>query len=212
MRSQHGAYHEQKGRPCDRTPRCRAGFTVVEVLVGLSIFVLVLSILFSLTREAQVGTNLSVDASDALRSVFLATETMRRDVSRLVFQTRDDLSIFNQGRGLSFLVADTLGDDLWNSPATAVTYMIRPASSQSDVFQLVCQDKSGTRTVAGCYLKDLMVVFRPKGQISPLQAYLEISMIGVGSPGGKATYAGSSLIPLTPLVPPRFYLLPEEAS
>ena len=189
----------------------RCGFTLVEALVGASVFLLAISMIYTFFLGATNSTGKSVEASDALRSVLIATEALRHDAGRLVFQRRTDLVLTNQNRGLSTLVPEAFGTDLWNNQTSPVTYSLEPVEGASEVFRLIRKDSAGSHALGGCLLKDLLITYVAPKDISKLQAYLQVTMIGLGSTSAKATYTGSALLPLNQIVQPQPYVLPEAA-
>jgi hypothetical protein len=190
------------------TRRAR-GLTFVEVLIGTTVFFMVLALVFTFFLSGTDSSGRSVEASDALRSVLLATEFLRHDAARLVFQRSDDLKILNGGRGIGMLVVEEMGPDLWSSGTVSISYSLAPVAGAREVYQLVRQEKGPPRPISGCLLKDLLIQYVPVGQVSALQAYLEVTMIGLGSTSARATYTGCSLLPLNPVVAPAPYPYPD---
>jgi type II secretory pathway pseudopilin PulG len=184
------------------------GVTLVEAIVGLAVVFLVLSMTWALYMGAGGGTRRAIEASDALRSVLLASEAIRRDAGEMIFQADRDLGLLDGGRRLVMLVPATLRADLWGGRSEPVEYFIRKAP-RAAAGALVRKTPSQERTVGGCLLADMMVTYIPAGALAPLSAYLEVTLTGAATPGASAgaTYTASFLLPLARLAPPAPYPL-----
>lgn len=186
----------------------------MEITIGAAIFVMLLILTWAFYSGGMKSNSKSVEHSDALRSVVIAFESIRRDLARALYQepTRD-LGIFNMGRGVSVRIpSEADPNNLWQALHSPVTYSLKevPGSDPNNKsHQLVRKDDrdNSERILKGCYLRDLLVQYIPQGQISPLQAYLEVTMIGMGGPKSKAVYTSSMLIPMPLMLPTGQYSL-----
>jgi len=130
------------------------------------------------------------------------------DVSRMRFQDlRRDLAILDGGRTLSLAIPRPLTPDFWSCLHDPVVFALTPVPGAKDAYTLTRQENGKGRTIGGCLLKSLYFRIIPPGEISALQAYLEVTMVGLGAVGSKTTYTGSVLVPLTLMVVPQPYPL-----
>jgi len=185
----------------------RRAVTLVEVLVASAVFLVLAAAAYPFLTGAAGGTARAVEASDALRSTLIATELLRHDAARLFFQHRDDLVIMNDGRALSMLIPAPTAD-LWTLPVQPVTYTLAAVPAADRVYRLLRDDGAGPRPVAGCLLRDLLVRYVAPGEISAQRAYLEVTLIGLGSERPRTSYSASALLPLDRTRLPRAYPLP----
>ena len=138
---------------------CRA-FTLIELTVSMALMGLVLAILGGLQLMATAGTARVLRGADSAQSVLTAVELMSGDLRRLVYQVPGDVAVLNQGRGLSFLIPRPLGDDLWNTETTSVTYRLERHGHRRGHGVLV-RIVDGVRSrVAGCLLSDMEVAVK----------------------------------------------------
>lgn len=204
-----------------RTRSTRRGLTLVEVLIGASVFFLAMAMMWSFFVSASQQTGKTADSSDAVRSVMIASEFMRYDVARMrLVDPSKDLAIFNpggdigDGRGLSMRVPREMGADFWYYTWDPVTYELKyPLGIKVEDYnprplQLWRTDSTGSKPLANCWLADMLVRVVPVGEVSEMQAYLEITLVGLGSPGSKAMYTQAQLLPLTLWAPPTKYEVP----
>jgi hypothetical protein len=158
--------------------------------------------------SASQGTAKSVESSDAVRSVLIASEFISDDDARMrLVDPSKDLAIFDDGRGLSVRVPREVGNDFWYYTWDPVTYRLQ-AIPGTDSFALVRTDASGSKPLASCLLRDMLVRVVPVGEVSDMQAYLEITLVGVGNASSKAMYTQAQLLPLTLWSPPTKYEVP----
>lgn len=198
--------------------RSRA-FTLVEVLIGVGLLVLVMGLVWAFFFGGAQQTKGSQESSDAVQSVMIASEWIRSDVARMrLVDPSKDLAIFNPGtdlgvgRGLSLRVPRELTPDFWYYTWDPVTYQLDPIMGTENMvprpYQLVRIDDKGRKALANCYLADMLVNVVDVGAVSEMQAYLEITLVGLGAPGSKAMYTQSQLLPLTLWAPPIKYEVP----
>lgn len=202
-----------------RTALGARGFTLVEIVVGLAILALLLSMAYAFHLGAARNTALTGEHTVALRSVMVALESLRRDLEQMSYQCpQRDLVLLSHpelgdGRGVSLRVPDAPGaDDPWRETYVPVTYQLRRVAGSKAAYHLVrTMAASGRETVlANCLLRDMLVHFLPPGSagspgLSPYQAYLEITMVGLGSVDGTATYTASIMVPLAMMRPAGAY-------
>lgn len=199
--------------------RTHRGFTIVEVSIGGVLFVMILGLIWSFFVSGSQQSGRSAESSDAVRSVMIASEFIRYDVARMrLVDPAKDLAIFNPGtdlgagRGLSIRVPREMTNDFWFYTWDPVTYQLDPIMGTETMvprpYQLVRIDSNGRKPLANCYLADMLVNVVDVGTVSEMQAYLEITLVGLGSPGSKAMYTQSQLLPLTLWAPPTKYEVP----
>ena len=201
------------------TGRAPRGFTIVELVLGLSLTALVLSMAYSFQVGATRETKLTGEHAEALRSVLVAMESMRRDLEQMLYQCpQRDLALLphpelGPGRAISLRVPDPgEATDPWKALHVPVLYELRRVAGSPHAHHLVRKEaESGRETVLrSCLLRDMLAHFIPlKAQasqgLSRYQAYLEITMIGLGSPEGTATYTASMMVPLALMSPAGIY-------
>lgn len=197
----------------------RRGLTIIEVLIGASVFFLAMAMVWTFLVGGTQQTAKSSESSDAVRSVMIASEFIRYDVSRMrLVDPSKDLAIFNPGtdlgvgRGLSVRVPREMTQDFWYYTWDPVTYQLDPIMGTENMtprpYQLVRIDSNGRKPLAGCYLADMLVNVVDVGKVSEMQAYLEITLVGLGAPGSKQMYTQAQLLPLTLWAPPVKYEVP----
>lgn len=193
---------------------------MVEICVSLAVLVLAAALVHALYISAARGTSMSVEASDALRSVLTASEFLRTDLGEMTLQKLSDLVIAKEGRELAFSVPKRLETDLYMCDWTVVKYELERLPGATGVHRLVRSVGDQPTPLASCLLKDLRVRYvPPKGVpvpaepiyaqegMSPFQAYLEITLVGLGSAAARQSYTASLMHPLTFARPPAPYKL-----
>lgn len=196
-----------------RGNRRRAAFTIVEVLIGLALFALVLILVWNFFIGGTQQTQKGADSSDAVRSVMIASEFIRYDVARMrLVDPSKDLAIFKDGRALSVRVPREMTPDFWYYTWDPVTYELAPPIDSNESpprYQLLYRtDKDGKKPLANCYLKDMLVKIVPIKEVSAMQAYLEVTLVGIGNPTSTTMYTQAQLLPLTLWAPPTKYEVP----
>jgi len=197
----------------------RAAFSIVEVTIGMAILVMLLAVTHSFHIGATKSAAITGEHSEALRSVVVALESIRRDLEQMIYQCPSrDLALLNHpelgdNRGLSVRVSDgSISSDSWRATFVPVSYALRRVAGSSHAYHLVRTDtNSGKETVLkSCLLRDMLIRHVPlkdgggKG-LSPYQAYLEITMIGLGSLNGQDSYTASMVVPLALMYPAMAY-------
>jgi prepilin-type N-terminal cleavage/methylation domain-containing protein len=182
----------------------RRGFTLAETIVAAAIFTLIVAIVASLYAGATRGANLSVEASDALRSTLIAAEYIRRDVGEMLFQLPDrDLVISPDRHALTIRVPGSLPEDFWKADFEGLIYRLERMPGTTGTFRLVRQFRKQSEAIAGCLLQDVTFTHVRPGGLSPLQAYLQVTLVGLGSADRPTTYTYSMFLPLTKLKAPQ---------
>lgn len=197
----------------------RSGFTLVEGIVSLSVMVLAAAMVHGLYVSAAQGTSMSVEASDALRSVLIATEFLRTDLGGMTFQKLADLKLPEDGKELGFSVPKRLEPDLYKCDWQAIRYQIETIPGYAG-HRLVRSVDDDRQPLANVWLQSFRARYVPpkgarvpdepiyaKQGVSPFQGYLEITLVGLGGAAGKQTYTASVLHPLTPARTPTPYRL-----
>jgi hypothetical protein len=188
----------------------RRGFTVAEVMVGAVVFMMIISMLYSFYLGAANSSGKTVEASDAMRSVLLASEFIRSDLSRLLLQKADDdLVIVESGRGLSFRIAQRVAGDPWTVFMQKVEYHLVPVPGSRVAKRLVRWegDPRTATAISGCLLEDIRFQSMPARDSNPTQLYLGIKMVGLGSTAAKCRYTGSIYVPVNLSMHPGPYIL-----
>jgi hypothetical protein len=185
---------------------------VVELAVGTSIALLVMAMVYGFWAGASRSTGRSVEHSDALRSVLIASEFIRHDVSQMLYQWPSrDMAIFAGQTALGLRVPGRLDPaDFWskeNNVFDPVTYTLQLVPGSRNVFRLIRKDLGGPSPLRACLLGGLHFEKIGPGVVSQDQAYLQVTMVGVGSEKPSAFFTSSMLIPLTPMYPPVPYRL-----
>lgn len=198
----------------------RPAFTLVETIVAFAVMALLAALVHGFYVSAAQGTSMSVEASDALKSVSTAVEVLRTDLGGMTFQRLADLSITKDGRGFAVSVPKGLEPDLFKADWQVVRYALEAVPKSEGAHRLIRSVDDARTPLASVLLKDLRVRFvPPKGVrvpaepvyaqegVSPFQAYLEITLVGMGAPAGKQTYTASILHPLSATAKPAPYTL-----
>jgi hypothetical protein len=156
-----------------------------------------------LTGAAGRQTARSCEESDAMRSALTGLETVRQDVARMIFQEPRDMAILEDGRRLSLLVPGDLTQDRWTAQAKAVTFRLVPVAPGQRAFWLSREEEAApSQPLRSCLLADVVFRHVPAGQVSELQDYLEVIIIGLGRTGGGQTYTATALLPLSRITLP----------
>lgn len=182
------------------------GFTLVEVVVAVSIMGLVMAMTYAFWVGAATSTGKSVEHSDALRSALLASEIIRANVQRVALLVpQRDIGVLETGTGFGAHLWDTLSADMWSWRYHTETLDLKKVPDTEGVFQLSLTTPAGTSTIPGCLLGGLHFMLIETGTMSASQGYLQVTLVGLGSTKPAATFTSSALIPLTPWTPPAFY-------
>ena len=186
----------------------RRAFTILEMLVCTVVFGAVSGLVYQLYLAAANSTGKSVEASDAMRSTLIAAEFIRSDVSRLLLEKpRDDLAVLDGGAGFSIRIAEKIEGDPWTLKKTVITYKLERISPRSVARRLLrIENQNPPCALNGCLLEDMLVRVIPGGQVTPLSAYLEVTLVGLGNATPKTRYTASILMPLNPAINPAPYL------
>jgi hypothetical protein len=149
-------------------------------------------------------------SAEALRSTLIATEFLRYDLGRaLLGDLETDISAMEDGRRLEVTIAGPTGADLNEFKPVRIAYFLQPVPGSAGAHRLVRQDGAGVRFVESCVLQDFRARIIPKGDVSALQAYLELTLVGTEGPQVRSRYISSALIPLRVPVEPQAYELIE---
>jgi prepilin-type N-terminal cleavage/methylation domain-containing protein len=191
----------------------RRGYTIVEVMVGLMIMALLMVMIMTFFSSGTSQSTKGADSSDAVRSVMIASEFMRYDIARMrLVDPSKDLAIFKDGRALSVRVPREMTPDFWYYTWDPVTYELAPPVDSNENpprYQMLYRtDEHGRKPLANCYLKDMLVKIVPIKEVSAMQAYLEITLVGIGNPTSSTMYTQAQLLPLTLWAPPTKYEVP----
>lgn len=182
----------------------RRGFTLAETIVATAVFSLIVAIVSALYVGGARGSYASVDASDALRSTLIAAEHIRRDVGEMLFQVpARDLVITPDRRGLTIRVPGALPEDYWKADFEGLVYRLEPATGATKAFRLVRQFRKESDPIAGCLLRDASFTYVAPGGMSPMQGYLQVTLVGTSGADRSSTYTYSMFLPLTKLKPPQ---------
>jgi type II secretory pathway pseudopilin PulG len=184
-------------------------FTVAEAIVATAIFSMLVAIALSLYAGGASGSARSMEASDALRSTLVAAEAIRRDVGEMLYQIRDrDVVISPDHRSLTIRVPASLPDDFWNADFEGIVLRLERVEGTSNTFQLVRHSRTGAQVISGCLLEDVQFEFIPAGGLSTLQAFLEVTLVGLSSEKTATRYTYSMFLPITRLKAPEPIKIP----
>lgn len=174
----------------------RSGYTVVEVLVAVSIGATVLGLITGLVTHssraaAQVGAS-----EEAVRGLSLALETIKRDVRRLVvLNPTEELAIARDGRGLALRIPRARTNDFFAAQVDVVEYGLEGE-------KLMRRDPTGPRAIAGCPLSDVEFRFVRAGAGSRHAGYLSVTLLGPRPAKGATRLTASALVPLHRITTP----------
>jgi hypothetical protein len=183
----------------------RHGFSLIEISIGAVVGVLVLGTVLMLFSAALTGTKSTVDADDAFRATLVAVEAIRADVGRMVCQDpQQDLYVAPDGHAFAVRVPAALAADMWQTACVPVEYALEPLAG--GLKRLVRKEDGRAASVLSCVLSDLLVRFVPRGEISPNQAYLEVTVVAANA----ARSTSATLLPVTMLEAPAAYRVEEE--
>src|SRR5205823_5845594 len=119
------------------------GVTLMEILIGALVGLVVLGLLAVLMSRSALMSAKGGDASETLRTSIVVLETIRRDLSRAVFQDPGDLVIADGGHGFSMLASRPFGRDPWSTDTEVVTYRLLPVPGPRSAYRVVREDASG---------------------------------------------------------------------
>jgi hypothetical protein len=128
-----------------------------------------------------------------------------------------DLAITDGGSGLHVRVPKAPSStDPWNAEHVPVSYRLEPTPGFQGAQRLLRKNgRTGEeRPLRGCLLKRVQFALVPLrtsgtggGGLSDLQAYLEITLVGMGSENGTVVHTASMLYPLVLMAPVGLYTL-----
>jgi hypothetical protein len=191
----------------------RAGVTLVEMSVAAGLFGLLIGTCATLWSTFGSKSRQAIESCDAVHSVAIAAEFIRRDVERMYFQeAQQDLAIPDHGRGLSFRLPQKLQGDLWTVYNEPVSYYLRRVPANVDVFQLIRKDGAGERVIRGCYLEEMLVRYVAPAGKSRYEGFLEVTLAGLGTAEGGGHYTGTFLLPVQAIKRPPMTYVPGRGS
>lgn len=209
------------GRRHRRGAPSAEAFTLLECLLGVPVLLLFLGMAWSFHAGASRDTARTSDNAAAFQSTLVGMEHLRRDLEKMLYQSpRRDLALLphpdlGEGRGIGLRVPDLpAGATPWTAEHATVSYSLRKVAGASHAYRLVRRDeKHGTEAeIRGCLLRDMVAHLVPCGSaggngLSAYQAYLDVTMIGVGSERGLVTHTASMLVALPLMAPAGAYEL-----
>ena len=150
------------------------GFTLVEMGLCLTLIAIVLGFACELLMKCVAGADSSGEAAAAVRSMSIAVEHLRVDLEQLVERVPgEDLVISEDGRRLSIRTAHD-----------------RRVAYRVDGQRLVRDETP----LPGCFLSDLHVRRMGPGGPSRLGRYLQITLVGMGSPKSAVKHPASLVL------------------
>lgn len=205
------------GRNCGAGPlRARSGLTFVEALITLVLVGLIIGVLISFKSGAERGNRLAADHSEAIRSALTSLDAVQQDVERMLYQCpgRDlvmlDHPDLGPGSGLALRLPDPdSAGDVRAIRHRPVAWRLErhPAGGPGHVLVRRETDTGRETVLRGHRLADFKVRLIPRGtptapSLSPLCAFLELTVTGLPVQGGPARHCASVLVPLARLGPP----------
>ena len=176
--------------------RSRKGFTIAEISIYAGLAIVALSILVVLQRDARRSAARTESAVDAMRSAVLATEALRADLRRMVYQQPADVRIGAGGRRVTLLCAAPLTEDLWRYHADPVSFEL-VAGSTPGTFQLVRRGGGRADRVPGVTLASFSVRRIAGGSADP-RVYLEVVVVGAAADSPADVFTSTFTVPLVP--------------
>jgi hypothetical protein len=184
------------------------GLGLVEVIVGISLFALILTALQGIFGGSQRATDKVSVASDAMRSALTVAEFLRYDTGRILLRKGEDLTITEDGHRLELTVSGGSDADLTKFNPVKVAYFLGPAVGRKGARRLMREDASGRRFLEGCYLKDFSCrVSEPADPSSGVRGYLEVSVVALDGPDARGSYINACSMPLRMATEPLPYQL-----
>jgi hypothetical protein len=187
---------------------------VAEALIGLALLAVVSGFLASFWWQGNASADQTSQHCDAVAAVLVASEHLRSDAARMLLEDpAEDLEIESDGRAISFRVSRAVDGDPWTILKEPVSYRLEPVSGASRVHRLIREEGGGPAApVPGCLLADMQIRVATPGDLSPDQAFLEVTLVGVNAVHAKVRHTVSILIPLHVVVEPAAYGLPGKVS
>jgi type II secretory pathway pseudopilin PulG len=189
------------------------GITIAEVVVASGIMAAVLALVMTVHVAARKQADLAMEVNEASRSVLLAVEAIRQDVGRLAFiEPEKDLTITEGGSVLTLQVPKPSRTEYWRVEYTSIQYSLERLPGPGEAYTLYRDDGGKSSLIGGCTLRSLRFRYVPPGELSAVQCYLEVSLVGMGSAKGQRIYVTSAVIPLPLQRLPEPFPVPEQES
>lgn len=131
-----------------------SGFTLLELMIALTIIGVLLAIAAPSFREAMMNVRISAQTNDLMADLALArSEAVKRNQTVYLCTSRDQLTCNGDSWAQGWIVAvDANGDNLWDS--TEVAIKARPAAEGNNTIVSVGHSVSGSA---------LMIPYRASG-------------------------------------------------
>ena len=111
---------------------------------------------YAVRTVAFRSSHLADESADAVRSVLIAAEYLRRDMLGDAARGRGaDIALIDGGKGLSLRIPEQMGADPWETRYVPVTYRLQPYPGRGHCYRLVREQAGSRITLAACSLSDL---------------------------------------------------------
>jgi prepilin-type N-terminal cleavage/methylation domain-containing protein len=207
----------------------RRGFSLAESLVTVLVFGLILAVVAEVYVQGMKNLQTTLELNEAMRSVFLAFELIRKDNARRAFANQDypDGSIFNASIIMDSVDTVTIaqrdynvaskeghriisdpGTDRWKPRWQLIQYEWVPVDGTDEIVQFGRRDTAGLHVLGGCYfvLNSSSVMGNTGFPGNPDHGYYSITLTGAGSIHPKVTYTTTLFMPIAPTFEPTPYL------
>ena len=194
--------------------RCTRGFTVIEISIALLLAALLIGLLVSLHSGASASTSQSIEYSDALQSVLIASEHLRSDLARLMLEKpSEDLGFLDDYTVLCFRASRRVPDDPWTLLKDPIIYRLQPIPGSKMANWLIKEDSGkDPERIPGCLLAEMRFRVVAPEDARTTTPFLEVLLVGLGSTTGGPRYTVSLLIPLNLVHRPDPHAEPEASS
>jgi hypothetical protein len=186
------------------------GLTVVELMLAAMVMALVVGLTYTLYVNGAARSERTAESADALKSVLIAAEHLRSDLSRAVVEEpENDLAVGEDGRSFVLRLTRAVDGDPWTLLRDPVAYYLEKLPGTT-MHRLVREEAGrAPERVLGSLLADMTARILWPDERNPLGVYLEVTLVGAGSPAATERHRSTVLIPLHALQIPETYALPE---
>src|SRR5262249_15257177 len=91
--------------------------------------------------------------------------------------------------------------DYWGGTYLGTQYFLEKVNG-TNASHLIRRTLQSKTVVPGCLFQDMTCDYIPPGKIAGQQAYLQVTLVGLGRLNGTVTYTSSTLFPLYQVVKP----------
>lgn len=187
--------------------------TVIELAVSLLVAAILVTLVYTVWSSAARSSRVTGAHLAAMRSVLIASHTLRTDISKMMFtpltaggeMAQGNLRIDSDGHQLQFHIPRNVDIQSWTMALIPVNFYLRPITGVTGAFQLMRKDPDGERAIIGCLLGGIHFQFLPRGAASPHRAFLQVTLEGIDQAKPRARFPASLLIPVNIALPPAAY-------